>query len=304
MINISNTPKSAKIIGINTNIKPENIKSKTAEYKFINKIFDIKARGAYPSNVLSNFSPTSFNFDGVKIKSIEGFLQSLKVCNIEKQRKMCLLDGFEAKKMSKSIKQPENDMLLFWNGRTFLKGSEYYKELKQSIIEASKKTKDGFFEFGGKMISSVGAFLTAIKVKSPEIQNLILKMSQENLKIASKNVNPKYQIRDLYWNGKVIKRDSKEYEELLDRVYAQRYKSDFRFRKALNDSKGYILAHSKGKTDISETVLTQEEFLRRLNNLRDSKSLKYKIFDALLTPYYKLMEYIKILKDKVSAYTK
>lgn len=302
MINISNTPKAAKIISINPNIQPKNKTGRKTEYKYLNKIYDIKARGAYPSNILSNFAPTSFKIDGVKVKSLEGLLQSLKVNNPETQRKMCLLDGFKAKKMSKSIKHPENDMLLFWKGKTFLKGSEKYKELKQAVIEASKKAEGEFFNFEGEMISSVNAFLMAIKVNNHEIQNLILKMPQENLKTISKNITPKYQIRDLYWNGKIIKRDSKEYQELLDKAYKQRFKSDFLFRKALKDSKGYTLIHTRGKTDISDTVLTQSEFLQRLNKLRNNNELKYKLLDAIYSPYYKFKECIKLLMNKIPEY--
>ena len=79
------------------------------------KYIDIKARGKFPMNVLSNFSATNFELDGVQIKSMEGFLQSLKINNPVKQREMCLLDGFDAKKMSKSIKRSDNDMVLYWN---------------------------------------------------------------------------------------------------------------------------------------------------------------------------------------------
>ena len=125
---------------------------------------------------------------------MEGFLQSLKVKNPEQQRKICLLGGFEAKKISKSIKRSENDMILFWNGETFLRGSERYEELKNAVINASKHSKESTFDFEGKKISSIGAFLTAIKVKSAEIQDMILRMSQENIKQISKEITPQYKI--------------------------------------------------------------------------------------------------------------
>lgn len=47
---------------------------------------------------LSNFSAFSFEIDGIKCASMEGFLQSLKFEDIEEQEKVCLLVGFQAKK--------------------------------------------------------------------------------------------------------------------------------------------------------------------------------------------------------------
>lgn len=285
--------KTSKMIDINIKqITPAGEKIK--HFKILPmKYIDVKARGTFPANILSNFAPTNFELDGVKIKSMEGFLQSLKIKDPEQQKMMCLLDGFEAKKMSKSVKRSENDMLLFWKGKRFLKGSVEYNNLKRAVIEASKSSKDGYFNYGGKNISSVGAFLTAIKVESPEIQDLILKMSQDNLKQISKNITPKYQVRNLYWKGNVIKRDSQEYQNLLDRAYDARYCADFNFRRALKVSKGHKLLHTKGKTDILDTILTQNEFLQRLNSLRDRKNYKYKVIDIFTCPYYVLSNYIK-----------
>ena len=40
-------------------------------------VVDIKANGKYPANILSNFAKTGFEIDGVKVASIEGFLQAL-----------------------------------------------------------------------------------------------------------------------------------------------------------------------------------------------------------------------------------
>ena len=63
---------------------------------------DIYSKGEYPSNVLSNFYPNEFTFDGVICGgSMEGFLQSLKYKSIKKQQKICLLSGKEAKKKGK-----------------------------------------------------------------------------------------------------------------------------------------------------------------------------------------------------------
>ena len=43
---------------------------------------DIWSGGTYPANVLSNFYPNAFVFDGVECSSMEGLLQSLKTKNV------------------------------------------------------------------------------------------------------------------------------------------------------------------------------------------------------------------------------
>lgn len=73
--------------------------------------------------------------------------------------------------------------------------------------------------------------------------------------------------QELYWNGETIKRDSEEYQQLLDRAYDALFENSG-FRKALEASKGYTLTHSIGKSDMTRTVLTTSEFISRLLKLR------------------------------------
>lgn len=47
---------------------------------------DIHSKGKWPSNVLSNFYPHRFKFDGVWCRSMEGFLQSLKTPSLVVQK--------------------------------------------------------------------------------------------------------------------------------------------------------------------------------------------------------------------------
>ena len=72
----------------------------------------------------------------------------------------------------------------------------------------------------------------------------------------------------LYWRGKPIKRDSDEYQDLLNRAYNAMYENT-KFKAALEASKGATLTHSMGKNKKSETVLTTQEFCSRLTYLRD-----------------------------------
>jgi len=151
---------------------------------------DIRSKGKYPSNALSNFSPHPFVLDEVEINSLEGFLQGLKFKSVEMQAEVCKLVGFGAKK----------------------KGS-------------NKKW---------------------------------------------------FKTQTLYWRGVEIKRESDEYQELLDRAYNACYEQSDSFRRALAASVGATLTHSMGKNKKSETVLTTQEFCSRLMILRDNGVIERK----------------------------
>ena len=60
---------------------------------------DIRSNGLYPSNVLSNLCSNGFRFDGMICGSMEGFLQSLKRQDNNKQRQICSMKGGNARKI-------------------------------------------------------------------------------------------------------------------------------------------------------------------------------------------------------------
>ena len=61
---------------------------------------DIRSNGLYPSNVLSNLCSNGFRFEGMVCGSMEGFLQSLKQKDKDKQRQICSMKGGNARKHS------------------------------------------------------------------------------------------------------------------------------------------------------------------------------------------------------------
>lgn len=266
------------------------------------KVIDIKARGSFPANILSNFSNTNLQIDGIQINSIEGFLQALKVKDKAEQQKLCSMSGFDAKKASKSIKRAKDDILLFWNHSAFRKDSPMFRQILAQVLEQkSKSANSTFFEFGNKTISSVNAFLLALKEKNPLIQQKVCSLPEEKLKEAAKNIRLNYDTRTLYWNGKSFKRDSQEYKDLLKRVYTERYKQDSLFRKALRATKDYVLVHSIGKNDINETILTAKEFTDILNELRGKDNFIYRTNDYFLAKMPRFFNNVKtiILKHKI-----
>lgn len=115
--------------------------------------------------------------------------------------------------------------------------------------------------------TSMEGFLQSLKFSNPEMQKQVcsLKGRQAKAKGSKKNWQKN---QTLYWNGKEYKRESEEYQKLLDRAYYALSKNAS-FRKALLATGNANLTHSIGKRKPQETVLTAQEFTSRLMMLRD-----------------------------------
>jgi len=122
------------------------------------------------------------------------------------------------------------------------------------------------FEIDGVKCASMEGFLQSLKFESVDMQEYVCTLVGL---AAKKKGRPKnwYQSQTLWWRGKAIKRDSQEYQELLDRAYMCLNKNEG-FRKALEATGDAVLTHSIGKSKMSETVLTTREFCSRLTKLR------------------------------------
>lgn len=127
------------------------------------------------------------------------------------------------------------------------------------------------FELDGVLINSAEGFLQSLKFKSPEMQEEVCKLVGYAAKKKGRDKNWQ-QSQTLYWRGNPIKRDSQEYQDLLDRAYTALYKNT-KFKNALDASGNAVLTHSIGKSSEKETVLTKSEFCSRLTKLRDYGTL-------------------------------
>ena len=105
------------------------------------EVIDIYSKGEYPSNVLSNFSPNSFVFDGVKCASMEGFLQSLKFRNSKKQVEICALTGVTAKNAGQRKFWWRLTGNLYWKGRKYKRVSEEFYNLRLEAYKALAKNE-------------------------------------------------------------------------------------------------------------------------------------------------------------------
>ena len=124
------------------------------------------------------------------------------------------------------------------------------------------------FVIDGVECASMEGFLQSLKFSSIEMQEYVCTLVGIKAKNKGRGKNW-YRTQTLYWRGKEYKRDSKEYQELLDRAYEALYQNDG-FRKALLATNKAVLTHSIGKKKINETVLTEREFCSRLMKLRDN----------------------------------
>lgn len=116
---------------------------------------DIRSNGMYPSNVLSNLCSNGFRFDGVVCSSMEGFLQSLKQQDLEKQRQICSMKGGNARK--KSVTSWQTDQIVWWKGQAINRQSEEYQML---IRQAYKTMFEQNERFRVALMSSRGVTLT------------------------------------------------------------------------------------------------------------------------------------------------
>ncbi|MBD5132801.1 MAG: hypothetical protein HDT28_09510 [Clostridiales bacterium] len=116
--------------------------------------------------------------------------------------------------------------------------------------------------------ASMEGFLQSLKFRLKRKQRKICALVGRAAKDAgTKKVKWKKTGR-LYWNGKKYKRDSVEFDELRRRAYAQLFNNET-FRTALMSTVGNNLTHSIGKHDKFDTILTEEEFIGYLTELRD-----------------------------------
>lgn len=115
--------------------------------------------------------------------------------------------------------------------------------------------------------------LQSLKFKDPEMQKRICTLVGIKAKLAGRNKNW-YSTQTLWWQGTPIRRDSDEYQELLDEAYQALFRQNEKARKALLATGDAVLKHSIGKRKINKTVLTQREFCSRLTNIRQELRLR------------------------------
>ena len=106
------------------------------------KAVDIWSKSDYPADVLSNLCSNGFRFDGMVCGSMEGFLQSLKQKDKDKQRQICSMKGKNAKKMASTGWQTEQ--IIWWKGVAIDRQSNEYMQLERRAYLAMFEQNERF----------------------------------------------------------------------------------------------------------------------------------------------------------------
>ena len=123
------------------------------------------------------------------------------------------------------------------------------------------------FVIDGVECASMEGFLQSLKYKEPDMQVEVCKLVGKAAKFKGKK-KKWWRTQTLYWQGQEFKRDSQEYQDLLDRAF-DALAQNTGFQKALLATGKATLTHSIGKSKEQETVLTKQEFCSRLTKIRD-----------------------------------
>jgi predicted NAD-dependent protein-ADP-ribosyltransferase YbiA (DUF1768 family) len=134
------------------------------------------------------------------------------------------------------------------------------------------------FEFRGVSVNSMEGLLQSFKFKGEEMQRHICTLVGFAAKKAGSKKNW-YESQTLWWQGQPIKRDSQEYQDMLDEAYEAMFTQNENARKALLATNNATLTHSIGKRKINETVLTEREFCRRLTRIREELKSNTKLLE-------------------------
>ena len=106
------------------------------------KAVDIWSKSKYPADVLSNLCSNVFRFDGMMCGSMEGFLQSLKQRDRDKQQQICSMKGRNAKNMTSTGWQ--TDQIVWWKGVAIDRQSDDYTQLVRRAYQAMFDQSDRF----------------------------------------------------------------------------------------------------------------------------------------------------------------
>lgn len=106
------------------------------------KALDIWSSNGYPPHVLSNLCSNRFFFEGVFCHSMEGFLQSLKYEDSNRQRQICAMKGRKAK--TKTTTTWQTDQVVWWKGTAINRQSNEFQELIRKAYKAMFEQNERF----------------------------------------------------------------------------------------------------------------------------------------------------------------
>lgn len=152
---------------------------------------DIRSNGLYPSNVLSNMCSNGFRFEGMVCGSMEGFLQSLKYQDRDKQRQICSMKGGNARK--RSVNSWQTDQIVWWKGQAYDRQSEEYQALirraYQAMFDQSERFRAALMQTRGvTLVHTSGESNPYKTILTPQEFCLILTELRDNYDKREKNL--------------------------------------------------------------------------------------------------------------------
>ena len=107
-----------------------------------------------PGSVLSNLCSNGFRFEGLVCGSMEGFLQSLKVKDQDRQREICSMKGRKARKMT--VPGWQTDQIVWWKGQPIDRQSDDYQRLLcrayQAMFDQNERFRTALMKTRGKRL--------------------------------------------------------------------------------------------------------------------------------------------------------
>lgn len=124
------------------------------------------------------------------------------------------------------------------------------------------------FVFDNVLCNSIESILQALKFEDAIEQRKVCSMQGREAQAYGQSGNDWKASQKLYWNGKTYSRESDEYTLLIKRIFKTVYYANIAFRKELLATGNNELIHSIGKDDPADTILTVDEFVGILYELR------------------------------------
>lgn len=141
---------------------------------------------------------------------------------------------------------------------------------KNSISRVLSNLYPHKFVFRGRKVASIEGVLQGAKYKDKKLQNAVLGLAGLDAYHSRACNREEFwgESGVLYWQGKVMRRNSQEYQDFIDELYISASENPI-YKKALLSTGDKYLLHHIGNEDERQTVLTRKEYEWRMMALRE-----------------------------------
>lgn len=125
------------------------------------------------------------------------------------------------------------------------------------------------FTMNGVQYTCMEAFVQSLKFSSPDDADRISKLKNFEARREGQKGNGWKKYQKLYWNGIEFDRQDQFYNDIVRCAFEHLCDQNFLFRLALRITGSRKLDHSMGIDDPTNTILTRQEFMQFLYELRE-----------------------------------